>query len=259
VQLESQLQDSKRFVQSQSAFFAKMVHELRTPVSGMLGMTTLLRNTLMTSEQTDMLQTVQACGDSLLLLVGNILDLSNLERNNILLAQQPFDLIDCVEEALDIASTQASQKQIELMYDVDMSDPCFPSTLMIGDSLRLRQILLNLISNAIKFTNNGGHIIVRFGPTTTASPRSSPMASDQIEIDFSVQDDGIGISNTAQQRPYSYPLTDRAIIKLLFVSIRKKRDCYISSLNSGLLDCYIATLTSTLTSGLLYCHSDQAL
>jgi signal transduction histidine kinase/CheY-like chemotaxis protein len=191
--LKSQVQESKRFVNAQNTFFVKMVHELRTPLSGMLGISALMRRTLLTAEQSDMLSTLQVCGDSLALLVGNLLDLSNLERNNIVLAQQPFDLLDCLEETLDIAAASASQKEVDLLYELeDLSS--FPSTFVIGDCLRLRQVVLNLVSNAVKFTNNGGHIVVTVRRRPTPSISQQLLSSDQIDLEFSVRDDGIGIS-----------------------------------------------------------------
>jgi hypothetical protein len=117
-QLKLQVQEGKRFIQAQSTFFAKMVHELRSPLSGMLDISALLRHTLLSTDQADLVHTLQTCGDSLLTLVGNLLDLSNLERNNIVLAYQPFDLLDCIEDTLDIAAVSASKKNIELMYEV---------------------------------------------------------------------------------------------------------------------------------------------
>ncbi len=186
--LESQIQDGKQQLQAQSAFFSKMIHELRTPLTGLLGMTSLLRNTVLKPEQTECLSTIEVCGDSVLSLVGNLLDLANLERNQIVLANEPFSLLECIEQALDIVALQAAAKDIELMYELGPST-CVTRTVK-GDIIRVRQVLLNLLSNAIKFTNKNGHVIVRMG-------------LEQIDVytvlaTFAVADDGIGIAEEDQ-------------------------------------------------------------
>jgi signal transduction histidine kinase/CheY-like chemotaxis protein len=206
--LKLEVQDGKRYLQAQNTFFAKMVHELRTPLSGMLGMSAMLRNTLLNSDQSDMINTLHACGDSLLTLIGNILDLSNLERNNVVLREQPFDLLDCVEDTLDIAAASASQKDIELMYQVVTK---LPTKVVIGDCMRLRQIILNLVSNAVKFTHNRGHVTVSVGLASPSAP-SSLLSSDQVEVQFSVKDNGIGIAEKAAPRIFdAYVQSDSSI------------------------------------------------
>ncbi len=200
--LTTQMEDSRRFIDSQAAFFARMVHELRSPLSGLLGMTGLLRNTIITSEQSDFIKTIEACGDSLLSLVGNILDLSNLERNNVTLAQQPFDIVDCIEEALDISSPQAAAKEIELLYELT---PQNLKTMVVGDMIRVRQTLLNLLSNAVKFTNDHGHVTVRARIMQDES-------SANLNVTFEVEDDGIGIPEMSKPHLFkAFSQANRAI------------------------------------------------
>lgn len=128
-----------------------MVHELRTPISSMLGVATLMRSTSLTTEQSDVLNTLQVCGDSVLSLIGSVLDVANLERNSVVLERESFNLERCVEDAFDVASAHASSKCISLCHEVD------PGEHVIGDNLRLRQVVLNLVTNAIKFTPEDGH------------------------------------------------------------------------------------------------------
>ncbi len=188
--LEGELEASRQLLKQQSTFVAKMIHELRTPLSGLLGMAGLLRSTKLTGEQSDFLKTLEVCGDSLFSLIGNILDLSNLERNQVSLAFQPFDVADCIEEALEMVSQQACVKNIELFYEM------IPHPLtqrVIGDDMRVRQILLVLLSNAMKFTSSrpNSRIIVR-------ACLQQQDTSGELSVHFSVQDQGIGISAVDQ-------------------------------------------------------------
>jgi len=182
--LELEVKDSKQSMETQRAFFAKIVHELRSPLAGLLGMADLLRHTRLTSEQEGFITTTEACGESILLLLGNLLDVANLEHKMVTLANTQFDVIQCVEEALDIMSVSAMQKGIELLYVVDdIKQPA----IFNGDPLRLRQILLNLLSNAIKFTEaKESSVIVHVHHYMT-------IESGTVTLSFSVEDSGIGI------------------------------------------------------------------
>jgi signal transduction histidine kinase/ActR/RegA family two-component response regulator len=183
-----ELETCQQLVVSQTAFFAKVMHELRAPISGLMGMASLLRHTALTFEQKDFVKTIEICGDTLFSYTGTILDLTNIEHNNLVLSLEPFSVEQCVEEALAMVSPMACLKKIELLYEI--KSPKL-SLLLIGDLLRVRQVLLALLSNAVKFTvRDGAHVFVR--ATVTVDP--SGMAS----VCFAVMDEGIGISLSQQ-------------------------------------------------------------
>lgn len=191
VRLESEVKDSKQVVAGQRAFFERIVHELRSPLSGLLGMAALLRNTRLTSEQEGLIKTTETCGESILLLIGNLLDLGNLEHNKVVLANNRFDVVQCVEEALEIVSATAMEKGIELLYQLeDVEQP----TIFKGDALRIRQVLLNLLSNALKFTEDkGGSIVVHLH-------RPESNGDGSVVVSFSVEDSGIRMPQEAVAR-----------------------------------------------------------
>lgn len=186
VSAETDAEYSRRLLDSQSAFFAKMVHELRSPLSGMLGMTALLKQeTLMTSEQTGMVHTIETCSNTLLSLGSDVLDLSRLERNMVTLTFAPFDVMHCIEEAFAIVSPQAVTKSVDLIYEINFDGH---PKLIVGDQLRVRQILINLVSNAIKFTDKPNRVILI----------NATRAVDSDLITFHVEDSGIGIAEHAK-------------------------------------------------------------
>jgi len=183
-ELSTALRLANEATQLKEQFLANTSHELRTPMNGIMGMINLLKNTNLDAEQREYAEIVSECSNDLLTIINDLLDLSQIEAGHLSLTEEDFDLRDSLNSVIRLLRLRATSKELQLTWRVDPAVP----TYLWGDSVRFRQILTNLVANAIKFTS-AGYVHVEFG-----------LSNDGAMLQCEVVDSGIGVEESVQER-----------------------------------------------------------
>jgi signal transduction histidine kinase/DNA-binding response OmpR family regulator len=201
LELEEMVGELSKAEKTKTDFLANMSHEVRTPLNGVIGMTEILAQTKLDEEQRGYVRNIHSSANNLLELLNNVLDVSKIQSGKLELHKERFVLSDCIEQVIDLMKPLAQAKKLELMSDIDPGMPLE----ILQDETRLRQVLINLVNNAIKFTENGEVLI---------HVELINKESDFVQIKFSIRDTGIGIDPSQTEKIFqSFYQTDSSINK----------------------------------------------
>jgi signal transduction histidine kinase/DNA-binding response OmpR family regulator len=188
--LQNDIETAEEFSNNSFKFLANMSHEIRTPINGIVGMLSLLNDTVLNDQQNDYIETAHDCCNNLLGIINDVLDFTKLEANKVQIIKKKFNLRECIDSSINVLNFKANQKGLYINLDIDEDVP----TYVVSDFKRLRQILVNLLSNAVKFTNSG-HIYIII--------RAMKIENDIFNITFNVRDTGIGIKKEHMEKIFT--------------------------------------------------------